>query len=77
VINGDVTQVDLPAGRVSGLREAEEVLAGIAGIKFVRFSERDVVRHELVQQIVLAYERHQRRQEESPRRDETPGRSVS
>ncbi len=77
VINGDVTQVDLPSGRVSGLKEAEEVLAGIAGIKFVRFTERDVVRHELVQQIVLAYDRHQRRQEENPRRDPTSGRGVS
>ncbi|MGH9464121.1 MAG: PhoH family protein [Thermoanaerobaculia bacterium] len=77
VVNGDVTQVDLPPGKVSGLREAEEVLAGIAGIQFVRFTERDVVRHELVQQIVLAYERHQRRGEESARRNEPPGRGVS
>jgi phosphate starvation-inducible PhoH-like protein len=74
VINGDVTQVDLPPGKVSGLKEAEEVLAGIPSIRFVRFTERDVVRHELVQQIVLAYERHQRRQNESARREETPGR---
>lgn len=77
VINGDVTQVDLPSGKVSGLREAEEVLAGVAGIKFVRFTDRDVVRHELVQQIVLAYERHQRRQEEATRRDEGSGRGSS
>jgi phosphate starvation-inducible PhoH-like protein len=56
-INGDITQVDLPVGKISGLRQAQEVLAGIEGIKFVRFDERDVVRHTVVQQIVAAYER--------------------
>lgn len=65
VINGDLTQIDLPRGlRGSGLREAEEVLAGIPGIGFVRFSERDVVRHTLVRQIVQAYERHELRRAE-------------
>ncbi|MEZ5333361.1 MAG: PhoH family protein [Thermoanaerobaculia bacterium] len=59
VVNGDVTQVDLPSGKVSGLRQAQEVLDGVEGIKFVRFSDRDVVRHPLVQKIVLAYERHE------------------
>jgi len=61
VINGDVTQVDLPQGRRSGLREAEVVLAGIEGIRFFRFDERDVVRHSLVQQVITAYERHDQR----------------
>jgi phosphate starvation-inducible PhoH-like protein len=61
VVTGDVTQVDLPAGKMSGLREAERVLEGIRGIEFIRFSERDVVRHPLVQQIIGAYERHERR----------------
>ncbi len=61
VINGDVTQVDLPQGRRSGLREAEAVLAGIEGIRFFRFDERDVVRHSLVQQVITAYERHDQR----------------
>jgi phosphate starvation-inducible PhoH-like protein len=60
VINGDVTQVDLPAGRTSGLREAQTVLADVDGIKFVHFDERDVVRHPLVQRIVSAYERFDR-----------------
>ena len=60
VINGDVTQVDLPTGKRSGLREAEEVLSGVPGIGFVHFSERDVVRHPLVQKIITAYERHDR-----------------
>ncbi|MDH3253809.1 MAG: PhoH family protein, partial [Acidobacteriota bacterium] len=60
VVTGDVTQVDLPAGKVSGLREAERVLADIQGISFIRFSQRDVVRHPLVQKIISAYERHER-----------------
>ena len=62
VVNGDVTQVDLARGRVSGLREAQEVLAGVEGIKFISFTERDVVRHHLVQKVIQAYERHDRRQ---------------
>jgi phosphate starvation-inducible PhoH-like protein len=57
VITGDVTQVDLPAGKASGLREAQGVLRGIEGIRFVTFTERDVVRHPLVQEIISAYER--------------------
>ncbi len=62
VVNGDITQVDLPSGRVSGLREAERVLDGIEGLAFVHFSERDVVRHPLVQKIIGAYERDDRAQ---------------
>ena len=60
VINGDVTQIDLPSGKMSGLNEAQVVLANVEGIKFVRFDERDVVRHTLVQQIVTAYDRFER-----------------
>ena len=56
VITGDVTQIDLPAGRTSGLVEAMKVVSGIDGISFVYFDDRDVVRHKLVQQIVKAYE---------------------
>jgi phosphate starvation-inducible PhoH-like protein len=56
VITGDITQIDLPAGRTSGLIEAMKVVGGIEGIEFIRFDERDVVRHKLVQQIVKAYE---------------------
>jgi phosphate starvation-inducible PhoH-like protein len=59
VITGDVTQVDLPPGKVSGLVEVQDVLRGIADIRFVYFTERDVVRHELVQQIIRAYETYQ------------------
>jgi phosphate starvation-inducible protein PhoH and related proteins len=58
VVTGDVTQVDLPAGKTSGLREAQHVLRGISGIQFVTFTERDVVRHPLVQEIIAAYDRH-------------------
>ncbi len=57
VITGDITQVDLPSGKGSGLIEAQQVLKSIEGIQFTFFDERDVVRHRLVQQIVRAYER--------------------
>jgi phosphate starvation-inducible PhoH-like protein len=57
VITGDVTQIDLPTGRTSGLVEAMKVVSAIDGISFVHFDERDVVRHKLVQQIVKAYEK--------------------
>ncbi len=56
VITGDVTQIDLPAGKRSGLIEALEVCEKIPGIAVVQFSEKDVVRHNLVQQIIRAYE---------------------
>jgi phosphate starvation-inducible PhoH-like protein len=58
VVTGDVTQTDLPSHRQSGLRQAMEVLDGVAGIAFTHFTARDVVRHPLVQRIVQAYERH-------------------
>jgi phosphate starvation-inducible PhoH-like protein len=56
VVTGDITQVDLPTGRTSGLVEAMHVVGKIEGIAFVYFDERDVVRHKLVQAIVKAYE---------------------
>jgi phosphate starvation-inducible protein PhoH and related proteins len=56
VITGDITQIDLPTGRPSGLIEAIKVVGEVEGISFVHFDERDVVRHKLVQQIVKAYE---------------------
>ena len=61
VITGDVTQIDLPTGRPSGLVEVIRILDGVEGITFVNFSERDVVRHKLVQAIIKAYERHENR----------------
>jgi phosphate starvation-inducible PhoH-like protein len=56
VVTGDITQIDLPQGRISGLVEAISVLAGIKGIAFVHFDEKDVVRHKLVQAVIKAYE---------------------
>lgn len=61
VITGDTTQIDLPHGKVSGLVEIENILRDIEGIKFIYFTERDVVRHRLVQEIVKAYERYEKR----------------
>ncbi len=58
VVNGDITQIDLPSGKRSGLLDAFDVLKGVEGISFIHFDERDVVRHSLVQRIVKAYERH-------------------
>jgi len=58
VVTGDITQVDLPRRQFSGLEEVRTVLAGIPGIAFMYLTDQDVVRHELVQKIILAYERH-------------------
>jgi phosphate starvation-inducible PhoH-like protein len=58
VVTGDITQIDLPTGRASGLVEAMHVVGKIEGIEFVYFDERDVVRHKLVQAIVKAYEKY-------------------
>lgn len=59
VINGDVTQVDLPRNQRSGLRHAVEVLSKVEGVSFTFFNARDVVRHPLVQRIIRAYEAHE------------------
>jgi phosphate starvation-inducible PhoH-like protein len=56
VITGDITQIDLPSGKLSGLKEARTVLGHTPGIAFIHFNERDVVRHRLVQSIITAYE---------------------
>ena len=56
VITGDITQIDLPPERRSGLIESKDILQGIKGIQFVFFTKRDVVRHKLVQEIIRAYE---------------------
>jgi len=61
VITGDITQVDLPENKSSGLIEIQGILKGIEGIEFVYFSDRDVVRHPLVQEIIKAYERAEER----------------
>jgi phosphate starvation-inducible protein PhoH and related proteins len=56
VVTGDITQIDLPAGKSSGLVEAKAILTPIAGIQFIHFTKQDVVRHRLVQDIINAYE---------------------
>ncbi len=58
VVTGDITQVDLPSDKKSGLIEIQKILTGIQGIQFVYFSDQDVVRHKLVQNIIKAYEKH-------------------
>jgi phosphate starvation-inducible PhoH-like protein len=58
VVTGDLTQIDLPSGKKSGLVNAVEVLRGVDGIAFVAFDDKDVVRHSLVQRIVKAYDRY-------------------
>lgn len=58
VVTGDVTQIDLPDGKKSGLKEVVQVLKGVEGIATVRFSDKDVVRHRLVQDIIRAYEKY-------------------
>jgi phosphate starvation-inducible PhoH-like protein len=60
VITGDTTQIDLPPGKVSGLVEAEHILTGIKDLCFIYFSEKDVVRHRLVQKVIKAYEKFQK-----------------
>jgi phosphate starvation-inducible protein PhoH and related proteins len=63
VVTGDITQTDLPQGARSGLREARELLSGTDGIAFCGFSDEDVVRHPLVQKIIVAYEKRDRESE--------------
>ena len=64
VVTGDITQIDLPSGRASGLIHARSVMGGVEGIQFINFTEKDVVRHPLVQKIVSAYDRFERAAEE-------------
>jgi len=67
VINGDITQIDLPRGKKSGLVEAMKVLKNIPDIDFCYLTDVDVVRHELVRKIIVAYDRYYR---ENPEREE-------
>jgi phosphate starvation-inducible PhoH-like protein len=80
VVTGDITQVDLPPSRTSGLIEIQSVLAGVPGISFVYFDDKDVVRHHLVSAIVRAYDAHAARtaEEDAARGGgpERPGRAV-
>jgi phosphate starvation-inducible protein PhoH and related proteins len=74
VITGDVTQVDLPASRHSGLIEVQAILKGVPGITFVYFDEHDVVRHRLVSAIIRAYGAHEARVPARPVADAPPAR---
>jgi phosphate starvation-inducible PhoH-like protein len=71
VITGDATQIDLPSGKASGMNEARNILRDVEGIRFCEFTDRDVVRHPLVQEVVRAYETAQARREaeQAARRD--------
>jgi len=71
VVTGDVTQTDLPRGARSGLAEAVRLLRGIEGIATCHFSDADVVRHPLVQRIVVAYEADDQRKRKASRSDES------
>ncbi|SEA56585.1 phosphate starvation-inducible protein PhoH [Eubacterium aggregans] len=63
VVTGDVTQVDLPEGKRSGLKEVQHILKGVAGIAFIQFTESDVVRHRLVQRIIEAYDKNEKQRQ--------------
>jgi phosphate starvation-inducible PhoH-like protein len=69
VVTGDITQIDLPSGRSSGLIEVQKILEDIEGIRFMYFTNRDVVRHKLVQQIIKAYEKYEASDEQQERND--------
>ncbi|MEK6698674.1 MAG: PhoH family protein [Nitrospirota bacterium] len=69
VVTGDITQIDLPSGRSSGLIEVQKILEGIEGIRFMYFTNRDVVRHKLVQQIIKAYEKYEASDEQQERNE--------
>ena len=64
VVTGDITQIDLPKAMKSGLKDAQDVLAGVRGIAFTQFTKEDVVRHPLVARIVDAYAQHRRKEKE-------------
>ncbi|MCK4519539.1 MAG: PhoH family protein, partial [Candidatus Omnitrophica bacterium] len=64
VVTGDITQSDLPGGKPSGLVHVQAVLKGIKGIKFIYLNGKDIVRHELVQEIISAYEKFEKGQDE-------------
>ena len=64
VITGDISQIDLPSGTRSGLRDALDILRGVEGVRFVRFTDADVVRHPMVARIIRAYDQADAREAE-------------
>jgi phosphate starvation-inducible PhoH-like protein len=77
VITGDITQIDLPEGKKSGLRDASDHLRGIEGVEFFQFTERDVVRHPLVSRLVVAYESKDRKEAERVQAEQQRKRTPS
>ena len=77
VITGDITQIDLPTGKTSGLIEVRNVVSRVDGVAFVYFNERDVVRNPLVQRIVRAYEGFTNGKEAQPSTSETPSKGLT
>ncbi|MBE7044902.1 MAG: PhoH family protein [Ruminococcaceae bacterium] len=77
VITGDITQIDLPDGKRSGLKETHRILKGIEGIEFCMLTDKDVVRHPLVQKIIKAYEKHEQEQEKKRKNDRATHREQS
>ncbi len=76
VITGDITQIDLPPDKKSGLKEAIKVLNGVEGISTCFFTEKDVVRHEMVQRIIKAYEKYEKYEESNEKKNEGQNRSF-
>lgn len=70
IVTGDMTQVDLPKGQKSGLRDALEILSGIEGIGIVNLTGKDIVRHKLVTKIVNAYEKAEKKERETDEKQE-------
>jgi len=77
VVTGDLTQIDLPKGVYSGLEEIQEVLKGVKGIQFVYLDNTDVVRHQVVQRIIKAYERFERERQQNMGRYSVHGKDTS
>ena len=62
IVTGDITQIDLPRGKTSGLKNIQNILGNVEGIEFIHLDKRDVVRHQLVQRIIEAYEKHEKKE---------------
>ena len=69
IVTGDMTQIDLPASTISGLKEAMSILKGIEGIGWVEFTKKDIVRHKLVQRIVEAYDKFDRNKQRTAKKE--------
>lgn len=77
IITGDVTQIDLPRGKQSGLKTVLKILDGVKGIDIIRLGRNDIVRHPLVQRIIDAYDRFDREKEKKAEESESKGSSKN